>query len=53
MTLGINMLKMFSSCIQRYKHMTLAISMLNNIFSLHTKTQKLSSQVSNVVQKLL
>ena len=36
MTLAISMSRVYSSCILKYKHVTLAIGMLNDIFPLHT-----------------
>ena len=39
MTLGIDMLEISSSCMQKCKHMTLAMGMINIMFSFYTKPQ--------------
>ena len=49
MTLGFSMLKESSSCILKCKHMTLANSMLNNIFSLLAKVKNYHVRYPKVI----
>ena len=49
-SLGINMFKnILSSSILKCKHIMFSISMLNNIFSLHTNTQNYHLKYPNIL----